>query len=410
MAFISFAQALVTQRASLAYLFVLTSISSIAQDVTPPIPERLALHSVVLAEDRLVFVRLPRRYADGNAKYPVLYLTDGDIHLNEIGCVIDFLAANDRMPEMIVVGIANTDRDRDFTPTRADVKKADGTIVFRVPTSGGAGNFLKFIETELIPEIQRRYRTEPFRILAGHSKGGLFALYTLINSPTLFQSYLAVSPSLEWDTEVILRRTAQFLRSSQQLNATLFVSLSDEGVNIKRFGDDFEELKHILATDAPAGLVWDSIVMSDEDHSSGVLRAHYSGLRKIFSGWQIPRDLKTQLPVGGLAGIEQHYRDLSRRFGFEISAEQTIDDLGHQLEFLNKPDDAMAAFRRNTELYPNSANVYNSLADGCEATGQTELAKQNLSKAIELARKANSPQLAEFKQHLERLTSAKPPH
>ena len=117
-----------------------------AQDVTPPIPERVVVHSKVLAEDRVIFIRLPRSYSTGQ-RYPVLYLTDGDLYVNEIGAVIDFLAANARMPELIVVGIVSTDRDRDFTPTHADIKKADGTIVFREPTSGGADNFLTFLES-----------------------------------------------------------------------------------------------------------------------------------------------------------------------------------------------------------------------------------------------------------------------
>ena len=394
--------------AFVSVFLILISFSSVAQDIAPPIPERLVLHSTILDEDRLVFVRLPHNYAGGNARYPVLYLTDGDIHTNEIGSVIDFLATNNLLPELIVIGIVNTDRDRDFTPTHADVKKADGTIVFRVPTSGGADKFLKFMGTELIPEIQRRYRTEPFRILAGHSLGGLFALHVLITRPTLFQSSIAVSPSLEWDNEIILHRLAQFLASTKQLQATLFFSLSDEGVNIKRFGDDFEKLRQILTEDAPVGLAWDSIIMKDEDHSSGVLRAHYSGLKKIFSGWRVERDPKTQLPVGGLTGIEQHYRELSHRFGYQVSAEQAIDEYGYQL-MQQGPNEALAAFRRNAELYPDSANVYNSLGDCYEALGEPELAKQSVSKSIELATKANSPQVSDFKEHLQRLTSAKRP-
>lgn len=194
--------------------------------------------------------------------------------------------------------------------------------------------------------------------------------------------------------------------ATKQLKATLFFSLSDEGVNIKRFGDDFKELRHILTANAPVGLAWDSILMKDEDHNSGVLRAHYFGLRKIFSGWQAERDPKTQLPVGDLSGIEQHYRELSHRFGYQVSAEQAIDEFGYQLT-QQKPNEALATFRRNAELYPDSANVYNSLGDCYEALGEPELAKQNISKSIELAARANSPQVSDFKEHLQRLTSGK---
>jgi predicted alpha/beta superfamily hydrolase len=266
---------------------------AMAQDLAPPIPERLVLHSTVLAEDRVVFVRLPRSYPRDGASHPVLYLTDGHDYINEIGSIIDFLAQNGRMPELIVVGITSSDRYRDFTSTRADVTKPDGTVVFRAPTSGGADKFLKFIDSELVPEIEKRYRAEPFRILVGHSLGGLFVLHALFSKPSLFRAYIASSPSLEWDTEVILQEAAQFSASSKPLRATLFLSISDEGEVVKRFGDDFEQLRNILTRNVPAGFEWDSLIMKDENHNSGVLRAHYAGLRKIFADWQAPKSTTT---------------------------------------------------------------------------------------------------------------------
>ena len=395
-----------TKRALLlTVFFFLVSSCFCAQDLTPPIPERLVIHSAVLGEDRVVFVRSPRRYSEGNTGHPVLYLTDGDSDINEIGAVMDFLASNDRMPELIVVGIMHTDRYRDLTPTRADITKRDGTIVFRVPTSGGADNFLKFLDTELIPFVEKRYRTEPFRVLVGHSLGGLFALDALITKPYIFQGYICISPTLEWDNEVILARTRDFLASRKHLKATIFFSDSDEGTVVPRFKEDFDELRRIFGTNAIAGLEWDSDVMTDEDHDSGVLRAHYAGLRRIFAGWQMPKERATQLPAGGVSGIEEHYASLSHRFGYTISSEHAINDLGYQLLATQKLKEALATFQRNVELHPESANAYNSLADCYEASGLTELAKQNVRKAIELASQNNSPQLTELKKHLSLLNS-----
>jgi tetratricopeptide (TPR) repeat protein len=276
--------------------------------------------------------------------------------------------------------------------------------VFRVPTSGGADKILKFFESELIPEIQKRYRIEPYRIFAGHSLSGLFALHALITKPELFQAYIAVSPSLEWDNEVVLRHLKDFLASRNQLKGTLFFTLSDEGVAVTRFNDDFEQLRQSLAANASSGFQWDSLVMKDEDHGSGVLRAHYAGLRKIFQDWRIPKNPTTQLPVGGLFGIEQHYSHLSRQLGYDVSAEKAIDDLGYQLMASNEAKVALVALKRNVELHPDSANAYNSLADCYEAMGEPEPAKRNVSKAIELARKENSSRLTEFQKHLETLT------
>src|SRR5579871_1362265 len=123
----------------LAFLCVVT-ITLAAQDLTPPIPKRLVIHSNILSEDRVIWVRMPTGSAQRNIKYPVLYLTDGDGHINEIGSTIDFLMNQDRIPPLIVVGITNTDRTRDLTPTHVNDSR----------TSGGADKFIDFIQTELM--------------------------------------------------------------------------------------------------------------------------------------------------------------------------------------------------------------------------------------------------------------------
>jgi uncharacterized protein len=121
-------------------LFLLTSFISMAsaQDVAPPAPQRLDIHSNVLKEDRVIWVRTPPGYQQSKGVYPVVYQTDAPGHVNEIGSTIDFLVNNNRMPPLIVVGIANTDRTRDLTPTHADIQNPDGTVT-AFPTSGGAG-------------------------------------------------------------------------------------------------------------------------------------------------------------------------------------------------------------------------------------------------------------------------------
>ena len=115
-------------------LFILT-IAATAQDIAPPIPHKLILHSDILNEDRTIWVRTPHGYESGKDPLPVLYLTDGDAHINEIGNSIDFLVDNGRMPPLIVVGIANTDRTRDLTPTHSAAKDDSGKE--NLPTSGG---------------------------------------------------------------------------------------------------------------------------------------------------------------------------------------------------------------------------------------------------------------------------------
>jgi uncharacterized protein len=387
-------------------LVCLIAIASCAQDLAAPTPERLVVHSNVLKEDRVIWVRMPAAARRSKAACPVLYLTDAGSHINEIGSTIDFLAENDRIPPLIVVGITNTDRNRDLTPTHADIKSPDGKVVMTMPTSGGADHFLDFIQNELVPEIDKRYSTQPFRIFAGHSLGGLLAIYALMTRDDLFHAYIAVSPSLQWDDGRILHQAQKFFTSRKELKKTLFFSLANEGNAPSQIGDDFQQLQKMLSGNLPKDFVVQVAHYPDEDHGSTVLLAHYAGLRAVFPNWQLPRDEATGLPTGGLPGIEQHYRELSERYGFTVSSENAINQLGYALLVRSQTSEAITVFKRNVELYPHSANTYDSLADGFEAAGQSDQAIQTLEKAVAIGTEANDPLLSDFKKHLERLTAA----
>ena len=376
-----------------------------AQQIAVPTPQRLDLHSKILNEDRVIWVRTPPGYQQSKEPCPVVYLTDAPENVNEIGSVIDFLVDNRRMPPILVVGIANTDRRRDLTPGEAEVKNADGTVTRY--TGGAADKFLDFIQTELMPEIEGRYRTAPYRIFVGHSLGGLLAIHALSSRPDLFNAYIAVSPSLHSDTGRTLHQAQQFLSSHKELKKTLFFSLANEDATPNAMGDYFEQLRKTLSSGAPKGFVWESARYPDEDHGSTVLRAHYAGLRTVFSGWQVVIDEKTGLLGGSLSAVEQHYRQMSERFGYPIRMpENTLNILGYQLLALKKTKDAIAVFERYTELYPESANAYDSLGEAFEAAGTFEAAARNFQRAIEIGVKNSDESLPEFRKHLERVTAA----
>ena len=382
-----------TSRANLHHLIgalvilVLCSSASLAQYVGSP--TKLTIKSTVLGEDRTILVRTPQGYDTNKTAYPVLYMTDGDAHIGHTSSTIEFLARNGRMSDMIVVGITNTDRTRDLTPT-----KATGPNAAQFPTAGGADKFLKFIETEVIPEIEKNYRVRPYRVLAGHSFGGLFVVHTLITRPELFNSYIAVSPSLQWSDEATLRRAEEFFKNRKELNVTLFTSLGNEPGDI---GKAFEEFRQLLAKNQIKGFEFEAEQMMDEDHGSVVLRSHYLGLRKVYDGWQMPRDPATGAVAGGLKAADEHYKWLSQKFGYSIpTPEGLVNQIGYQYLQGGAPDEAIATFKVNVERYPNSANVYDSLAEAYEKGGRLELATPLYEKAKTLGQQNHDPNAAVF--------------
>jgi predicted alpha/beta superfamily hydrolase len=303
----------------------LFSIGLAAQDIAPPAPQKLTLHSNILNEDRVVWIRTPQNYEKTKGSFPVLYLVDGPTHINLVASTMDFMLLGDRMPPLIIVGIANTDRTRDMTPSHADEKNPDGTVQAD-PTSGGADHFADFIQNELMPEIERRYRVAPYKIFVGHSFGGLLAVHILITRPDMFQAYIAASPSLWWDNQSTLRQAQDFFAAHAELNKRFFFDLGNEGAGMS---SPFNALQKTLADKTPKDFHWKSAVYPDEDHGTSVLRGYYDGLREIFSDWHAPTDQDGKV-IGGLQGLEVHCRELSARYGYEIRpAEGVMNNLGY---------------------------------------------------------------------------------
>ena len=353
-------------------------------------PARLVVKSEVLGEERTALVRVPPGYAAGRERYPVLYMTDGDAHILHTTATVSFLAERGHLPEMIVVAITNTNRTRDLSPTRTEA----------APAGGGADKFLKFIETELIPQVEAKYRTHPYRIFAGHSLGGLFAVHALLTRPELFNAYIAVSPSMHWGDFAEVKRAEEFFRDRKELWRTLYVTLGHEGDLITR---GYERLRDVLSKQKVKGFEWEAAQMADEDHGSVVLRSHYAGLRKVFAGWRVPFDPNTGAVAGGLKGVDEHYAKLSKRLGYTVATpEGLINQMGYGLMFQKKMDEAIAVFKANIERYPESANVYDSLAEAYEKSGQIELALANYEKAAALGKRNGDANTAIYQANFER--------
>ena len=369
----------------------------------PEGPAKLTLQSKVLGQERTVLVRTPRGYEQGSDRFPVLYITDGDRNIGHTAATVQFLAENGRMPEMIVVGISNIDRSHDLTPTHTNFTENGREIP--IPTSGGADKFLEFIETELIPMVESKYRVQPYRVLAGHSFGGLFAMHAFTSKPDLFNAFIAVSPTLPWDHDLVVKGTEKLLKERAELDRTLYVSLGNE----PELKGSFDRLKTILGKSKARGLEWGADQWMDEDHGSLVMRAHDRGLRKVFAGWQLPREKDGSI-AGGLPGAEKHFAALSQRLGYEVKVpEALINQLGYQLLLApeKKVAEAIEVFKVNVERYPESANVHDSLGEAYEAAGQLDLARAGYEKAIAIGTAKNDPNLAAFKDHLTALDKKK---
>ena len=243
--------------------------------------EERALHSTVLQEERQFRVHLPASYGrDPGRRYPVIYVLDGssqDVHTAASAALLARIGA---IPEAIVVGIPNVGgdgRQRDYTPPgmRQDGDAAAGPF-------GRGDRFLAFLRDELIPRVERDYRTARPRMLAGNSRGALFVVYSLLAEPSLFDARFGHSPALWRDDGVMVSRLATFLASSPAPDGFLFLSLGD-GENAKMTAA-FERAVATLQRGAPRALRWRAEVTRGADHGTNAPLATPVGLYAMFAG------------------------------------------------------------------------------------------------------------------------------
>jgi uncharacterized protein len=357
------------------------------QQIASVVHAQHKINSAVLGEERTILVRVPASYAARDEKFPVVYMLDAHPPQNAMMAgIIEQQAWGEQMPEMILVGIQNTNRVRDMTPTAVADRAG----------SGGGEKFLEFIEKEVIPLVEKNYRTQPYRIFAGHSLGGLAVVNAFVSRPALFNSYIAASPALHWDNNFVIKRAEEVFKQNKDWNKRMFLALGDE----PQFVNGFNAFRDLLKKSNPKNFEYEFREFKDENHGSVVLPAYYAGLRKTFAGWTPPAS-------GNIADLESHYRRLSGRFGYEIKPpEATFNQIGYQLLRANRLDEAISAFRKNVENHPNSANVYDSLAEALEKNGQLKQAAENYEKAYRRAETNGEAQLAQTaKANFERVSA-----
>lgn len=224
-------------------------------------------------------ISFPKDYSREQGRYPVLYVLDAEYNFGCVSYIVRRLIKNGDIPKVLVVGIAYNTTEDDFYLKR----ERDGTPPSAMygPRSGGVENFIRFIEEEPFPYIDRNFRTIPGdRTIVGHSIGGFFGTYVLFKHPALFDRYLIVSPSLWYSNDVIFQYESNFAQKNKSLKATVFVSTGkDESAQMIR---TTEKMIHILEERKYQDLRYASLMPEGEHHRSVFPYAFTKGVRWLF--------------------------------------------------------------------------------------------------------------------------------
>ena len=334
----------------------------------------MAFDSEILDGERQIQIALPEGYDQTDWTYPVLYVIDGSQNFRHVVGAAEVLGRTGKTPPLIVVGIDCPDRLQDLSPSETEGN----------PESGGGGKFLGFLQKELIPYIEANYRAHSYRILEGHSLGGLFAVYALMESPDAFDAYVVMAPSLWWNGEEMTSKVGDFLASRPDIDKSVFLSIGErDGVGMR---DELKRFVEAIERAAPKSLDWHYEEIPDESHMSAPLLINYRGLIRIFSDLAMPAELHQDFDASTFAahaaGVKQKYGAGAR----DMALNYVI--VGFDLVEAEKYSDAILVFERLVEAYPNFHAYYAWLADAHEKTG-------DLQKALERYQDADQT-LAEF--------------
>ncbi len=215
-------------RAALVLVLLVWGAYSLGQNQSNSISigQTVQIKSAILNQSRSLTISKPEGYDDSPDRYPVLYLLDGESNFEFTAAIVQFLAENDRIPGMIVVGIHSGDppqRTHDLTPP--------SQIEIENRFSPGNGEPTPSLHLSAANSCLTSTRTTAL----GHTEfwsdtlfGGLFAIYALATQPTLFNAYIAIDPTAGWNNGTEIVRVHRVLSELKDLQADLFISAAND--------------------------------------------------------------------------------------------------------------------------------------------------------------------------------------
>jgi predicted alpha/beta superfamily hydrolase len=251
-----------------------------------------SLFSLILKESRPLGIYLPEGFEKDSVRYPVIYIIDGETRCTHAVPTVRFISSEGLMPKAIIVGIPNVNRNRDFLPAMQPNSSAVDS----------ADNFLRFITTELFRYIEKKYPAGPYRILIGHSYGGLFAMHALITQPDAFGGYIMIDPSFWYGSNRMISRAGNFFSSRDSLPISIYIA-GIEGNAWYFMGN--HAMDSVLKASAPKDLQWKTFAYGNENHGSVTFKTVYDGLRFIFSDYS--NNLGDLIPAKGIIVKDKPY-------------------------------------------------------------------------------------------------------
>jgi predicted alpha/beta superfamily hydrolase len=357
-----------------------------------------AITSEVLGEKREIIVRTPPGF-DPAAKYPVVYVTDAERNFELVASYLDYMADNDVYPRLVVTGVTNVNRNRDYIP-RADADFDD---------TGDADRFLAFVQHEWVPFITGRFPASANRVMLGHSFGGVFTLHTFFTEPELFDAYVALGSSAWIADRVLFEEAEAWFQAPRNADAFVYMAVGegDGGPTVP----SSQKLAVLFEAKAPESLEWIFDITPRTDHFKNTVSGMHDAFMALFPAWGFAEQLTALATSDGEVGVDRWFADkqskLNYRFQpawFDLSiAAMGMMSAGHA-------EAALATMRHLRTHHPQKPDLAAFSAAVFELNGQLTEAAGEFQRAINITREhdlhPNAIHLAGLQRGLDRVRAA----
>jgi len=391
----------------ISIFLLLLSIQILAQNTNQTtdisIGHSIEIESKVLGETRQIFVHQPKGFwgmDEAMTNLPLILVLDGETQFLHTVSTVDFLSSaplgNDLIPRSLVVGIPNTNRNRDLSPIKGVIANDSTTLEI----TGDGKKFLNFITEELIPYIEANYATSEHRTIIGHSLGGLIALEALLRKRDYFNNYIAIDPGLGFADEIYMKEVLDTLNHADLSTENLYFAaantrptfMTDEEV----LTDDSDIMK---LTDIPNKKFMRAIeknqwsinltskYYSEENHFSIPLQATHDALSNFYKYYSFPEIINYYHPryknkSDLVEKVREHYQMISSKMGYHvIPMVGYINSFAFGIAPSGREDLSIALFEYNIELHPDNPVVYNNL-------GYFYMSREKKQEALEVFQKS----------------------
>lgn len=390
-----------SRRAQVTLSLLMVAVAAPAPAATFDSAQRTTSHtieSVALDEQRTIMVRTPIDY-DPETRYPVVFVTDGEWNFELVASYLDYMADSEVYPRLIVTGVINVNRNRDYIP-RVDEDFDD---------TGGAERFLAFVRDEWVPFVAGRYSASENRILIGHSFGGVITIHTFFTEPELFDAYIALGTSAWMADGVLMEEAEAWFASPRNADAFVYMAVGegDGGPTVP----SSKTLAALFELNAPESLEWTFDITPRTDHFKNMASGMHDGFMALFPAWGFVEQLNAVADSNGTAGVDRWFLEKRTELGYRFLP--AWFDLGVAALGMMRRDQlpaALATMRHLRQYHPQNPDVAAFSARVLEADGQLEAAAAEYERAIHLATEhglhPNEIHIGRLQRGLERVRTA----